>query len=242
MADPTLTNSASGTDNVAAVTASFGFTATAGRLLVLTVGSDDYNSGNPTGYTLSTGMEQETFLGSYVWWKIASGSETSVTYNILSAANSCWTVTEYDNVDPTPYDVSDGQLTTGSITSYTTPAIAPSSGRRLLLAVIGGADNTNFSGLSTWTNSFVEQKESFTNVSATKDIIGIAMLVVDGDGVTTFSSGATYDHAGVDAGTGQIISFKVASAGPGSGSDLSAIGMSEASTNLIAIGVIEETS
>lgn len=217
-ADPTLTNSAEGTASTSSVNASFGFTATAGRLLVLTVGADDYNSGNPSGWTASTGFEQETNLGAYVWWKVADGSETSVTYTIGSASGSAWTVTEYDNIDPAPYDVSAGQLAGSSGSSYTTPSITPSTGRRLLLAIIGGSHGTqDFTSIDTWTNSFIETRDSWQSTGGARTAIGIAMLVVDGDGSTSFSSGATYTVGVFNAQTrtGQIFSFKVATSGGG---------------------------
>lgn len=217
-ADPTLTNSAAGTASTSSVNASFGFTATAGRLLVLTVGADDYKTGNPTGYTLSTGMSQETNLGAYTWWKVSAGGETSVTYTIGSASGSAWTVTEYDNVDPTPYDISAGQFDGSSGASYTTPSIAPSTGRRLLLAIMGASHSTvDFTSIDTWTNSFVETRDSWQSTGGGRTAIGIAMRVVDGDGSTTFSSGASYTVGGFNAQTrtGEIIAFKVASGGGG---------------------------
>lgn len=215
--DPTVTNSANGTNNTATTNASFGFTATAGRLLVVTVGSDDYKTGDPSGYTLSTGMSQQTFLGSYVWWKIAAGGETSVSYTIGSASPSAWTVTEFDNVDATPYDISNGQLVASGATTYTTPSITPSTGRRLILAVIGGSRNPPaITDLNTWLNGYTEVNQSFNNSGATGDITGIAMLVMDGNGSTTTSSGATYSTT-PDARTAHIISFNVASGGGGGG-------------------------
>lgn len=217
-ADPTRTNVATGTGSTATTNASFGFTATAGRLLVVAVAADDYKTGDPSGYTLSTGMSQQVNHGAYVWWKIASGGETSVSYTIGSATNSAWAVTEWDNVDAAPYDTSAGQNDTSSGTSYTTPAITPSTGRRLLLAVIGASGTVTWTGTSAWTNSFTEQAESFQNVSGTRDIVGVASRIVDGDGSTTFSSGANTDASGGnpwDTATGQIIAFKVATGGGG---------------------------
>lgn len=219
-ADPTLTNSAEGTASTASVNASFGFTATAGRLLVLTVGSDDYNSGNPSGYTASTGFEQETNLGSYVWWKVAAGGETSVTYTLAGAAGSAWTVTEYDNVTATPYDTSAGQFAGTAGTSYTTPTITPSTGRRLLLAIIGGSHSTvDFTSIDTWTNSFTETSDSWQSTGGARTATGIAMRVVDGDGSTTFSSGASYTVGGFNTQTrtAHIFSFVVDEGGGGGG-------------------------
>lgn len=216
-ADPTLTSSANGTANTSSVNAAFGFTATAGRLLVLSVGADDYNSGNPSGWTLSTGMEQQAFLGAYIWWKIAAGGETSVTYTIGSATGSAWTVMEFDNVDPTPYDTSNGQFANSNAATYTTPTITPSTGRRLLVAQICGARSPigTLSDINTWINSFTEAQQSIQTFSATADIISTAWRVVDGDGATGFSTGATYVGSQPDSRTGQIIAFKVAAGGGG---------------------------
>lgn len=226
-ADPTVTNSGNGTSGTATTNASFGFTATAGRLLLVTVGADDYKTGDPSGYTLSTGMSQQTFLGSYVWWKIASGGETSVSYTIGSASPSAWTVTEFDNVDATPYDTSAGQLTATGATTYTTPTITPSSGRRLIVAVIGGSRNPPaITDLNTWLNSYAEANQSYNNSGATGDITGMAWLVMDGDGATTTSSGATYSTT-PDARTSHIISFKVATSGGATSRNLSLMGVGQ---------------
>lgn len=215
MADPSLTNSATGTSAVATTTATFGFTATANRLLVLIVGSDDYKTGNPSGYTLSTGCSQQTYLGHYVWWKIAAGSETSVQYTIGSASPSAWIVLEFDNIETSSsLDVSNGQNTTGGASNYTTPAVTPSTGRRFAIASMGASNTTNWTGIATWLNSYTEVAESFNNSGGTKDIVAAATLALDGDGATTTSSGATYSPS-LQAKTGIILVFKVAAAGGG---------------------------
>lgn len=212
MADPTIppANSATGTSSVATTTATFGFTATAGRLLVLVVGSDDYKTGNPSGWTLSTGCSQETYLGHYLFWKIAAGTETNVQYTIGSASKSAWIVLEFDNIDSTPLDTSNGQNVIGGTNSYTTPAITPSTGRRMVLASVGGATGTgDWTGVATWLNSYTEIGESFHSGSGTRDIVGVAVLLFDGDSSTTTSSGATFSPYAPDAKTSIIIAFKV---------------------------------
>jgi hypothetical protein len=220
MADPSLTNSATGNSATATTVATFGFTATAGRLIVVCVGSDDYKTGDPSGYTLSTGCSQQTFLGHYVWWKIAAGGETSVSYTIGSASKSAWLVAEFDNIDATPYDTSNGQFATSSVNSYSTPTVTPSTGRRLSLASIGGSSGTaDFTAMTGWTNSYTNIASSFHSGSATRDIVSLAYLVLTGDGSTGTSSAATYNIF-ADSETGIIAVFKSATGGGGGNNTL----------------------
>lgn len=217
MADPSLTHSATGTSAVATTTATFGFTATANRLLVFGVGSDDYKTGNPTGYTLSTGCAQEVYLGHYVWWKIASGSETSVQYTIGSASKSAWFVLEFDNIDTSSsLDTSSGQSTTTSGGSYTTPSVTPSTGRRFAIASIGGSNASDLTGMSSWINSYTEVADIGHTGSGTRDLIGAATLALDGNGSSTTQGGADFDGINdPQSRTGIILVFKVATGGGG---------------------------
>lgn len=215
MADPTRTNVATGNSAVATTTATFGFTATANRLLVVAVASDDYKTGDPSGYTLSTGCAQQTYLGHYIWWKIAAGGETSVQYTIATASKSAWAVLEFDSIATTSsLDVSNGQFTTVAASSYTTPAVTPTSGRRFAIASIGGSiGGLDYTGMDTWINSYTEQAESFHSGAGARNIVGVATLALDGNGSSTTSSGATTTGISSDAMTGIIAVFKVASAG-----------------------------
>jgi hypothetical protein len=186
--------------------------------LVLVVVSDDYKTGDPSGYTLSTGASQQVYLGHYVWWKIAAGGETSVQYTIGSASTSAWLVLEFDNIETSSsLDVSNGQSVISAGATYTTPAVTPSTGRRFAIASIGGSLNADFSGVDTWLNSYTEQAESFHSGSGTRDVVGVATLALDGNGSSTTSSGATYS-GGVTAQsrTGILLVFKVATGGGGS--------------------------
>lgn len=215
MPDPSRTNQATGTSTSATVTATFGFTATSGRLLLLVVGADDYRSGSPSGWTLSTGCSQEDYLGHYFWWKISNGTETSVQYTINSASKSAWLVREYDNIDPTPLDTSAGKTDYASYptkyTTHTTSSITPSTGRRLVIASIGGAVDANVTSLSSWLNSYGDSQDSYNSGSGTRDVIGVATLLLDGNGSTSTSTGATY-NVGVYSRTSMILSFKAAAA------------------------------
>lgn len=216
MADPAKTNSASGSSALATVTATFGFTATAGRLLVVAVSADDYKTGDPSGYTLSTGAAQQAYLGHYVWWRIAAGGETSVQYSLGGAAPSAWVVAEYSNIEASgSLDVSGGQISTVSNNVYTTPAVTPSTGARFAIASMAAmtATASTFTGMDTWLNSYVEDAESINNTGASREIVGLASLVLTGNGSSTTSGGATVPGISADCLSGIVLVFKAAAGG-----------------------------
>lgn len=102
MADPVPTEIAAGTSSTATTTASFS-AQTAGTLLTLYVASDDYRTTSGTGRPESTGWTllqgQQGNLGGYVWYKLSTGSETSVQYTIGSASKSVYRVGAATNID-----------------------------------------------------------------------------------------------------------------------------------------------
>lgn len=210
-----IAQSSEGTSTSATVTATLPSSPTSGNLIVLAFASDDYNGTPNTGWTQSTGMEQQTFHGGYVWWRISDGSN-SFQYTIGSATNSAWVLIEISGNSATPYDISAGQFAQSSGGSYTTTNLTPSTGDRLLVAMIGGSQiaSVNMSGdLTAWTNSFTHIRSSGpASGSGTKDMLGVGYRVVTGDGSTAFSTGATYPTA-LESRSGLIIAFKAAAAG-----------------------------
>lgn len=200
---------------LATVAATFNSAATAGNLLLLTVGADDYAAAPPSGWTQSTGTSQQTFLGHYLWWKVAAGGETSVSYTIGSASPSCWVTAEVSGLTASPYNTSNGQLTASATASYTTPSITPTAGDRFLVGTIGFSchSSNSFTGIDTWLNSFTETGEAFTStVGVTHDLIGLAYRSVTADGVTGYSTGATsvMPSSTPQTSTGIIAAFNVA--------------------------------
>lgn len=217
----TVLQNLEGSQNTGLATVTVNHTAaTPGTSLILVVGADDYRttvgSGRPesSGYALPTGGAQETFLGHYVWTKVAAGGETSVQYTIGSASPSCWELYEVGGLaGVSPVDISNGQLAASSGNTYTTPAVTPTAGDRWLFASMGGSLNSALTDENTWLNSFVELNDTFTTLaSGTRDIIGAAALSVTANGSTAYSSGATYAQT-VQARTGIIVAFKVATVG-----------------------------
>mgnify|MGYP001267600665 CR=1 FL=1 len=211
----TRVQSAEGTSTLATVTASFPSTPTDGNLIVLRFAADDYNGTPNTGWTQSTGMEQQTYHGGYLWWKIASGGSNSFQYTIGSATNSSWTLEEWSGLEASPYDTSNGQSAVSSSGSYTTPSITPSAGDRLLLAALGSSNSSGdmSADLTGWTNSFTGSICSGpASASGTRDNIGGAYLAVTANGSTSYSTGASFPFTKTSH-SGLIIAFKVASGG-----------------------------
>ncbi|WP_156908459.1 hypothetical protein [Bradyrhizobium murdochi] len=203
---------AKGVGTTATVDCSFPSATTSGNLIVLAFASNDYNGSPGAGWFQQTGMEQQTFHGGYLWFRISAG-ETTFSYTIGSATNSAWVITEWSGVDASPYDTSAGQFEQTTTETYTTPAITPSTGDHVLFAMMGGslgggADLTANSW-GTWLNSFTAIDSQGSGGSGTNDLVGLAYRLVAGDGSTTYSSGATADIV-LQSKSGLIISFKAA--------------------------------
>ena len=196
--------------NATGTTATFGFTATAGNLLVFMVSSNATIT-TPSGWTLSAGCAQVGSNAAYLWWKIAAGTETSLIYTNSSASVSAWNVGEYSGLTGSPYDNSNGSVSTTGATTMTTGPITPTAGARLVIASISGARGGAVFTQSTWLNSFTEQADANTS-GAVQDTNGQAFadLAATYDGSTAVSSGSTYSQT-VTARTGIIIAFKVSS-------------------------------
>lgn len=213
----TLVQSAKGTSTSATVTASFSSTPTNGNLVVLCFAADDYNGTPNSGWTQSTGMEQQTFHGSYLWWRVASGGSNSFQYTIGSASPSSWVLLEISGLDGSPYDISNGQYATGTSKTYSTPALTPSAGDRILVAAVNFNRNSGTLAGNTvtgWTNSFAAVDSIGSGPSGTNTTASLATRSVTANGSTSYSTSGTSD-IDVTSASGLIIAFKVASGGGG---------------------------
>lgn len=235
-----LVRSVEGVSSLATTTCAFPTATAAGNLIVLRFAADDYNGTPNAGWQQSSEMEQQTFHGSYLWWRISTG-ETSFQYTIGSASVSAWVIEEWSGIDATPYDVSGGQFIQTSTNNYTTKAIVPSTGPRVLMASMGGSlGSANLSAQSwgTWLNSFTGGDSIGTSAGATNDIVGAAYRRVTGDGVTSFSTGATCTNI-LQSRSGLIIAFKEATA---SGTALTASNVTTTSPTIGAPSLVRITN
>jgi hypothetical protein len=211
----TIVQSAKGTSTSATVTASFPTTPTNGNLIVLCFAADDYNGTPNSGWTESTGMRQQTFHGSYLWWRVASGGSNSFQYTIGSGSPSSWVLMEVSGLDVSPYDVSNGQYATGSSKTYSTPALTPTAGDRLLVAAVNFNRNSGTLAGNTvtgWTNSFAAVDSIGSGPSGTNTTASLATRSVTANGSTSYSTSGT-STIDVTSASGLIIAFKVASGG-----------------------------
>lgn len=190
--------------------------AAAGNTIVVIYGGDDYvTSGNkPSGFTEPTGARQETFLGHYVWYKVAAGGETTVSFTLSGPATHAIIALELSGVGA--LNTSNGTLSQSAGTTMTTPAVTPTAGARFAVATIGGSLNAAFNtGMGSWTNSYAEQADVATTLgSGTRDNIAVATLSFTADGTSSTSTGVTWDNAVTpQARTGIILVFAETAAG-----------------------------
>jgi hypothetical protein len=208
--------SAKGSAATSSVAWGFGSATTSGNLIVGAIAADDYNGTPTTGWTQSAEMEQQAFHGGYIWWRISTGETNPQAYTIGSATNSAWILAEFSGIDATPYDTSQGVFTNTSGGTYSTDVITPTTGERLLVAMLGASDDQNMSTFTvgSWTNSFTGIDSSGSGGGAgTNDLLGLAYRLVTGDGVTTFSTAGTYSDSGAQSRSALIIAFKAAAVG-----------------------------
>lgn len=219
MADPVVTTLATGSSATATTTVSF-TAQPAGTLLELKVGSDDYrttsgaNRPESTGWALATSGQD--YLGAYVWYKLASGSETSVQYTIGSAAASQYELITYTNIDQTsPLGAVSSLHTHGGANTGTT-AITPTSGARWTVSAFLAGMHSGASSLgpaAALSNSYTIQSTATSSGSPTE--VGMSgYLTLDGGTATstaTVSPGWTTNSPSCSYGL--LVAYKVAAGG-----------------------------
>lgn len=210
-ADPVFVRAAEGIASTATVTASFGSAPAVGNLIILAFSGDDYNGTPNSPANQRTQMEQQTYHGGYVWDYISTGSN-SFQYTIGSATKSSWVLLEFSGIDTgSPYKTSNGQNRLSGTAAYTTPSITPSAGKTLLVAAFGSSWGSaqNMSGdMASWTNSFIHAISSGPASGVSPSVaMGVGYRIVDADGSTGYSAGASYPFS-TESQSAMIIAFK----------------------------------
>jgi hypothetical protein len=211
-ATPALVQSNEGAGALATTTVSFATTPINGNLIVLAFAADAYNGTPDSGWTQATGMEQQSFHGGYLWYRIAAGNANSFTYTIGSAVNSAWVLMEFSGIDSsTPLDLSSGQLQQASSSHYSTPAITPTNGSRLIVAALCAAGQDvdySLSDVQNWTNSFTNIRASANSgIAPSSEFVGTSYKVVTADGVATQQTEGDIPGS-AQSQSGLIISFR----------------------------------
>lgn len=213
MADPTVVQNVNGTSALASTVATFSV-AGAGNLLILAWAGDDYRSGTPSGWT-QVAAEQQTFHGLNVFYKIAAGGETSVTYVIGSAARSAWKVIEFDSV--ASFGNGLGTFTQASASTQATPTLTPAAGRKLIVAVTGWSTTsvvTAFSSVTWATISLTSGGASAGPNTNPQEMVGLGWTVADYTGSNTVASTGS-SNTTAQARSAIIGSFAVSTGGSG---------------------------
>jgi hypothetical protein len=210
-----LAQSNEGISAAATVTPTFSSAPASGSLVVLAFASDDYNTTPNTGWTQSTGMEQQTFHGGYLWWQVSTGAQPP-SYTIGSATVSAWILAEFTGGAASPYDISNGTFSQASGFPIATPTIIPTAGQRLLVAVMGGSRSPSSLAAETisFSNSFTLVRDVGTSAGGTNDIVGLSYRIVTGDGATGFTTTGTCSIL-LDSRSGLIASFNEATGATG---------------------------
>jgi hypothetical protein len=121
---------------------------------------------------------------------------------------------EFAGTSASPYDISNGQFVNSTLGTYTTPSIIPTAGPRLLVAMLGGSDNSDLSAVTVtgWTDSFTFIRDIGSSAGGTNDVVGTSWRLVTGDASTGFTTGATYSVSSIECRSGLIAAFKEADA------------------------------
>jgi hypothetical protein len=128
-------------------------TPTSGNLLVVTANSDATVS--ITG-TWTAGPSVIDGNGTYIWYRISDGTESTITCSPSVSDKICITACEYSGNAASPFDVSNSSTISGSLgTTTTSVSVTTTADADLVIAtaMLHGYGNVPVS--PSWTNSFV---------------------------------------------------------------------------------------
>jgi len=188
-------------------------TPTTGNLLVVSANSDA--TVTITG-TWTAGPSVVDGNGTYIWYRISDGTESTVTCTPSVSDTIAITACEYSGNTATPFDVSNTSTIAGSA-GTTTTAVSVTTTADADLVIAAACTHTPGSTAPTspsWTNSFVNQLTATSGGSlAIETVTFYAELIAGTAGV--YSTSASWTN---DASDRQelVIAFKAATATPDS--------------------------
>ena len=150
--------------SVTSYTLNFGWTATAGRLLVLTASWDkDVTSlqevtGGTTTWTQIDYRLSGTSTTGAMYYKVAEGTETSVRLQWSNSEDISIRVGEYSGVvSVDPFDVKSSGVTSGEVTTVSTgTTVATAQNDELAIAMMGSDSGTKTETGNSWSNGFTQ--------------------------------------------------------------------------------------
>lgn len=185
-------------------------TPTSGNLLVVSANSDALVS--ITG-TWTAGPSVIDGNGTYIWYRISDGSETTITCTPSVSDKICITAAEYSGNAASPFDTSNtSTIASSSGTTTTSVSVTTTAAGDLIIAAAclhsfgGGSGPTSPS----WTNSFVNQI-SATSTVGTADSADCTTFYAEQivGAATSYSTSASWTNAASDRQE-LVIAFKAA--------------------------------
>lgn len=182
-----------------------------GNLLVVTANSDATVS--ITG-TWTAGPSVIDGNGTYIWYRISDGSETTITCTPSVSDTICITACEYSGNTASPFDVSNSStIASSNGTTTTSVSVTTTAAGDLVIAAAclhsGGAPQPTS---PSWTNSFVNQLTTASGGTTSADVVTFyAELVVGAAG--SYSTSASWTNGCGDRQE-LVIAFKAAADPP----------------------------
>lgn len=126
---------------------------TAGNLLVAWYNGDN-TCATPTGFTAGPSVVDGNAC--YMWYKVAAGTETTVTFTQSASSDGECGMLEYSGATASPFDVQNSSTAGGAATSTTAVSVtATGTAGDLFVALAGLHQSTNAVLTNpSWTNSF----------------------------------------------------------------------------------------
>jgi hypothetical protein len=181
-----------------------------GSLLVVAANGDALVS-TPSGYTAGPSVVDDNAV--YFFWKIADGTESSVTIGASGSTGLMATAAEYSGALASPFDASNSSTITGSNgTTTTSTSLTTAAAGDLVVAVAGiylfNASTTAPVGVA-WTNSFTGWlSPTATNPTGNRGALLYADQVVGAAG--SYATAASWSSPQYNSRQELIIAFKAA--------------------------------
>lgn len=176
----------------------------AGNILIIGVVSDTTVSPlPPTGYT--TVASAVDFSGTYMFWKVSNGTESTITIALSTNASCCISVLEYTGL--TTLDVATSATGQGTATVGTGTTATTTAANELIVSLAGLSNGgTTPPTVTSWNNSMVSQLSGQSSGIGTP--VNIDMAVKTVSATATFTATATLSVAGSADNSGIIATFK----------------------------------
>ena len=187
-------------------------TPTAGNLLVATANSDATVTMTTSGFTAGPSVVDGN--AAYLWWKIAAGTESTITFTPGSSAPIAGTVCEYAGNAAVPFDASNSNTINGSAGTVTVASnVVTTQAGDLIVAVAALHSGGVVPSAPSWSNGFTNQLSPSSGTGTTHAHTFYGDLMAAG-APTTYNTVCTWTSSCSDR-QHLIIAFKeLVSAGP----------------------------